>query len=94
MEKHKTKGSTYRLRNRYQARHGKAWVPHEIERLIELYEAGVRWGLIAQDLGRTVPTCYSKLQAVRYFYKMPASLWKRQDETLTSEKNLEYKRRY
>jgi hypothetical protein len=75
------------------ARHGKSWTAREIERLIELYEYGCRWGLIARDLGRSVPTCYQRLQAVRYYAKMPRSLWENESETLKGAANLEFKKR-
>lgn len=82
-----------RLQNRRDARHGKSWTAREIKRLIELYEHGVRWGLIARDLGRSVPTCYQRLQAVRYYAKMPADLWAIEADALKGESNLEFKRR-
>ena len=56
--------------------YGKVWTFEHLQELCSLYEQGVRWGLIAQQLGRSVPACVIKLRAVKMFANFPADLWR------------------
>lgn len=70
---------------------GKVWTYDHIKELCQLYEDGVRWGLIAHELGRTVPACVLKLRAVKMFAKFPKDLWR--PRPLYKAKHLEHKGR-
>ena len=71
--------------------HGKVWSFEEIKSLCDLYESGVRWGAIAEALGRSVPACVLKLRAVRMFANFPADLWR--PRPLYQLKTLDHKNR-
>ena len=75
------------------ARHGKKWSFRDLQKLIELYEQGVRWGAISNALGRSVPTCVARLRTVRFYFRMPAELWAIENETTTGKANLQIKGR-
>lgn len=77
--------------NGYPERSGMIWTFDDLTRLIELYENGTRWGLIAHDLGRTVPACVIKLRAVRMFANFPKDLWR--PRPIYKLKKLEHKGR-
>ena len=55
---------------------GTPWLPTDYEKLMNMYEAGKRWGEIAYALGRTVPACVNQLRAIRRFAKLPKKIWR------------------
>ena len=73
-------------------KHGQPWDWEDIKILIDLYSQGVRWGLIAGQLQRTVPACVLRLRTVRFYHKMPQDLYDYENDALT-DKKLEYLKR-
>lgn len=73
------------------SRQGKKWTAADMHTLLDLYAAGTRWGLIAQELQRSIPSCVDRLRALRFYYGF-RGVFKYESETY-NEKKLEIKGR-
>ena len=59
--------------------------------LLDLYANGVRWGYIAEELQRSIPSCVDRLRALRFYHGFK-SVFDYESETF-GEKKLEIKGR-
>lgn len=73
------------------SRQGKKWTASDMHTLLDLYAAGTKWGLIAQELQRSIPSCVDRLRALRFYHGFKG-VFKYKSETY-KEKKLEIKGR-
>ena len=73
------------------ARHAKKWTARDMKTLLDLYESGVKWGLIAQELQRSIPSCVNRLRELRFYYGFK-NVFNHKSSTY-NEKHLEIKGR-
>ena len=74
------------------ARQGKKWTEKDMKHLLDLYAAGARWGVIAQELQRSIPSCVDRLRALRFYHGF-RKVFKHKSETYELDK-LEIKGRW
>jgi hypothetical protein len=67
------------------ARQGKKWTERDMTQLLDLYAAGTRWGVIAQELQRSIPSCVDRLRALRFYHGFK-QVFKHKSETYSYSK--------
>jgi len=67
------------------ARHGKKWTADDMTKLLDLYAAGITWGMIAMQLQRSIPSCVERLRAVRFYHNFQ-TVFNHQSSTYDEEK--------